>query len=210
MTLVAEAVAVLANMAAAALEDGGERLGEDHGQPLGADRAGLHPPVLDGPGAREHRVDSPPVCPGRRGGPPGVGSVPGRGDRRRLGVVGPIDRGTIRVQGPGGPGVHGRGRRHLRSGDLPAGPILGGPVAPVGVGTAHRHAGHRLRRHLRPGQLQRPSPPGPEEPDVRSRTSLLGWPATRSEAGRSGAGRAAFPASCRVRLRRRRQHHHRP
>ena len=50
----------------------GEGRGEDHGAPSGADRAHLHPPVIDGAGARQHRVDRPPVCPRRRSGPAGL------------------------------------------------------------------------------------------------------------------------------------------
>ena len=51
MALVAEAVAVLANMAAAA----------PGCSPPGAERAHLCPPVVAGPGPGQHRVDRPPV-----------------------------------------------------------------------------------------------------------------------------------------------------
>ena len=206
----AEAVAVVANMAVAALEAGGEgneKITASHLERM----ALIYLRQSSMAQVREqHRVDRPPIRPGRRGGPAGVGCVPGGGDRRRPGPVGPLRGEPFRVQGSGRPGVSGRGRRHLRSGGVPTGPILGGPVAPVGAGPPDRHAGHRLRWHLRPGQYQRPSRAGPEEPDVRSRAALLGRPAARRQAGRGRAGRAAFPAAGRVRLRRRRPNSHRP
>ena len=45
---------------------------QDHRDPSGAAGDDLPPPVVDGPGAREHRVDRPPVCAGRRGRPAGL------------------------------------------------------------------------------------------------------------------------------------------
>ena len=75
-----------------------------------------------------------------------------------LGSVGPLGGPPPGVQGPGRAGVCGRGRRHLRARGVPPGPLLGGPVAPVGAGPPDRHPGHRRRRHLRPGELQRPPP----------------------------------------------------
>ena len=197
---------MVANLAASALEAGGEGGGEGHLRPPGAERAHLRPPVQPGPGARQHRVDRPPVWAGRGGGPPGLGPLGGGGDRRRPGPVGTLSRAPLGVQGPGGAGVPGRGRRHLRPGGLPPGPLLGRSVPPAGAGPPHRHAGGRRRRHLRPGQLQRPPPAGPEGHDVRGRAAPVGRPAPGRQAGRGRAGRAPLPAAGRLRLRRRGRH----
>ena len=197
---------MVANMAAAALEAGGEGGGEDHRRPAAADRAHLRPPVQPGAGPRQHRVDRPPVWVGRGGGPPGLGPLRGGGDRRRPGPVGALRRAPLGLQGPGGAGVPGRGRRHLRPGGVAPGPLLGRPVPPAGAGPPHRHAGGRRRRHLRPGQLQRPAPAWPEGHDVRGRAAPVGRPAPGRQAGRGGAGRAALPAAGRLRLRRRWRH----
>src|SRR4029450_7454192 len=89
---------------------------------------------------------------------------------------------------------------------LPPAPLLGRLVPPAGAGPPHRHAGGRRRRHLRPGQLQRPAPVGPEGHDVRGRAALVGRPAPGRQAGRGRAGRAALPAAGRLRLRRRWRH----
>ena len=175
-------------------------------------RAGPHlrPPVLDGPGAREHRVDRPPVRPRRRGRPPRVAPLPGGGDRRRPRPLGPLRRPPLGVQGPGRPGVPGRGGCHLRPGGVPPGPLVGRPVPPARAGPPHRHLGGGLRRHLRPGQLQRPAPARPERHHVRSRAPLPGRAAPGGQAGGGRARRAAFPAARRLCLRRRGRHGHRP
>ena len=206
----AEAVAVLANMAVSALVTHGEGHREDHVGTPEPDGDRLHTPVEPGPGAQQHRVNRPPVCTGRRGGPARMAPVRGRGYRRRPGSVGALCRSPQRVQGSGQPGLFGRGRRHLRPRGVPLGPLVGGPIASVGAGPTDRHAGGRLRWHLRPGQLQRPSPAGIEGDDERGGTAFPGGAAQRCETGRGRAGRAPVPTPCRVRLRRRRPHGHRP
>ena len=75
MALVAEAVAVVANMAIAVLEAGDEGNAQDHREPPGAAGVDLPAPVLDGPGAGSHRVDRPPIRPGRRRSPAGLACV---------------------------------------------------------------------------------------------------------------------------------------
>src|SRR6266540_2966009 len=109
-----EAVTVLANMAMAALEGGGdERRDQDQRCPPRPARGDLPAPVVDGPGPRARRVDDAPVRPGRGGGPAGLGP-PGRaGDRHRPGGLGPVGRGPRRVRGAGEPGLLRRGRGDL-------------------------------------------------------------------------------------------------
>jgi hypothetical protein len=206
MALVAEAVAVVANMALAVLEAGGEGNAQDHRRPPAAVGVDLPASVLDGPGAGEHRVDRPPVCPRRRGGPAGLACLSGGGDRHRPGPVGPLGGEPFGIQGSPGPGVSGRGGRHLRPGGVPTGPILRGPVAAAGAGPPDRHLGHRRRRDLRPGRHQRPARAGREEPDVGGRTALPGQPTTRRPAGGCRTRRAAHGAAGRIPLRRRRPH----
>lgn len=206
----AEAVAVLANMATSALARPGEGHGEDHRRPPGAHGGRLHPPVQPGPGPQQHRVDRPPVCARGRGRPVGLAPPVSGGDRRRPGPVGSLGRRPVRFQGSGQPGLPGRGRCRLRPRGVPPGPLLGRPGPPVGAGPPHRHAGGRLRRHLRPGQLQRPPAPRLEGHDERSGAAFPDQPDERSEAGRGRARRAAFCAAGRPRLRRRRGHGHRP
>jgi len=159
MPLVAEAVAVIANMADSALAGSDEGHREDHGRPPLSDRSRLHPPVEPRPGAQQHRVDRSPIWDGRRSGPPRVGTLEGGGDRCRPRPLRPLGGRPERVQGPREPGLSRRGRRHLRPRGLPPGSFVGGPVPALGTGPSHRHLGRRLRRHLRPGELQRPPPP---------------------------------------------------
>jgi len=143
----------------------GERAHEAAGNTSAAGRGGLRAPVHAGPGPRAHRVHDAPVRAGRGGDPAGLAGRRGRGDRRGLGS---LDRGPRRVQGPGGPDLPGGSGRGVRVGDLPAGPVLRGPVPAAGAGPVDRHPGHRRRRRLRPRRLQRPPPAGPEGHHVRS------------------------------------------
>ena len=66
----------------------------------------------------------------------------------------------------------------------------------------HRHPGHRRRRDLRPGRLQRPSAARVEGDDERGRAAPAGRSAAGRETRRRRAGRAAHPAAGRLRLRR--------
>ena len=156
----------------------GERADEGTGHPLGPDRGDLCAAVHAGAGPRAHRVHDAPIRPGRGGHPVGLGRRRGRGDRRRPGGLGALGRGPGRVQGFGRPGVSGRDRRGVRVGDLPAGPVLGGPVPDAGAGPPHRHPGHRRRWDLRPGRLQRPSAARVEGDDERGRAAPAGRSAT--------------------------------
>jgi hypothetical protein len=65
----AEAVQVLANMAVGVLEGGGggERGSENRWRPSGSTGGGVSAAVVDGAGARAHRVDNAPVRAGRGG-----------------------------------------------------------------------------------------------------------------------------------------------
>src|SRR6266480_969056 len=77
----AEAVAVLANMTAAALGGPGERRTQDYQRASGPGGADLPAPVLDGAGPGAHRVHDAPVRSGRGGGAAGLGP-PRRGGHR--------------------------------------------------------------------------------------------------------------------------------
>src|SRR6476469_246996 len=85
-----EAVTVLANMTMASLGGGGdERRGEDHQLAPRPARGDLSAPVVDGAGARAHRVHDAPVRAGRGGGPAGLGPPRRAGDRHRPGSLWP-------------------------------------------------------------------------------------------------------------------------
>ena len=139
-----EAVRVLANMTMAALEGGGdERRGKDHQhapRPAGGD---LSAPIVDGAGARAHRVHNAPVRPGRRGGPAGLGPPRRGGDRHRSGGLGPVGRGPGGVHRAGEPGLFRRSRGDLRDRDLPAGPLECRGGQADGVRRDHRDAADR-------------------------------------------------------------------
>src|SRR5882757_10630862 len=91
-----EAVAVLANMTMSALEGGGdERLRKDHQRPPRPARGDLPAAVVDGAGARAHRVHDAPVRAGRGGGAAGLGPPRCAGDRHRPGGLG--DRKSTRL-----------------------------------------------------------------------------------------------------------------
>ena len=152
---------------------------------------------------RDHgEIDRTAVCAGRGGGPAGLAGIAGRGDRRRPGCVRPLGGGPGRVQGVGRAGLPGRDRGDLRVGGLAAGPVVGGPVPAAGVRPADRHPGHRLRRDLRPGRVQRPVAAGPEGDDERGRVASAGRPVAGRQTGRGRTRRAAHPAADRLRLRR--------
>src|SRR6476619_5970768 len=89
-----EAVMVLANMTMASLGGGNdERRGEDHRCPPRPAGADLSAPVVDGAGARAHRVHDAPVRAGRGGGAAGLGPPRRAGDRHRPGDIGPVGGG---------------------------------------------------------------------------------------------------------------------
>src|SRR6266540_2144497 len=93
-----EAVAVLVNMAIAALPGASERRAQDPGCAPGTGSAGLPAAVVNGAGPRAHRVHDAPVRPGGGGRPAGLGP-PGRGgDRHRPGDLRPVGRGPGRVR----------------------------------------------------------------------------------------------------------------
>ena len=70
-----EAVQVVANMAIGVLQGGGggERRGENRWRPPGSAGGGVSAAVVDGAGARAHRVHDAPVRAGRGGGAAGLG-----------------------------------------------------------------------------------------------------------------------------------------
>src|SRR5258705_6677325 len=109
-----EAVAVVANMTMSALEGGGdERLRKDHQRPPRPARGDLPAAVVDGTGARAHRVDDAPVRAGRGGGAAGLGPPRRAGDRHRPGRLGPVGGGPGGINRVGAAGVlvGGRGGR---------------------------------------------------------------------------------------------------
>jgi hypothetical protein len=205
-----EIVAVLANMATAALGAAREQPVEDHGVASGSGGDGVCAPVESGSGARQHRVDRPAVRPGRRGGRVGLAPVGGLRYRRGPGPVGPHRGGPGRVPGTGVAGVSGRGRCDLRVGDLPAGPLVGGPVQAAGAGPADRHPGHRRRWCLRSGRLQRPVAAGVEGHHERGRAAPVGRTVAGRQTRRRAARRATHPTAGRLRARRPGVHGHRP
>src|SRR5882724_11565325 len=110
-----EAVAVLANMTIAALEGGNdERRDEDWRRPPGPAGGDLPASVVDGAGARAHRVDDAPVWAGRGSGAAGLGPPRRAGDRHRPGGLGPVGRGPGGLHRAGEPGLFRAGRGDLR------------------------------------------------------------------------------------------------
>ena len=163
-----EAVCVLANMAEAVLGGtDGRRDDPDQDQPetSGSGGVGLRPSVDVGAGAGAHRVHRPAVCVGGAGDRVGVGTGIGAGHRRRPGCLRPVHRRAGRVPVSDLPGVPGRGRRGVRPGGVPTGPVHRGSDPVTGVGPADRHPSHRRRRCLRSDRLQRPPPAGIERHD---------------------------------------------
>src|SRR2546421_12203928 len=106
----AEAVAVLANMTAAALGGCGERRTQDRKRAPGPDGVDLPASVVDGAGARANRVPDAPVRPGRGGGARGLGRGGRGGERHRSGGLRPVGGGPGRGRAPRGAGPPGRGR----------------------------------------------------------------------------------------------------
>ena len=206
-----EAVTVLANMTMSALGGGGdERRGEDQRhspRPAGGD---LSAPVVDGTGARAHRVHDAPVRPGRGGGPARVGPPRRGGDRHRPGGVGPVGCGPGGVHRAGAPGLFRRGRGDLRDRDLPAGPLECRGGQADGVRGDHRDAADRRGRRLRSGRCQRSDAARDEEHHRGGGTACDGAAAAGQQARRGRAGRAAHPAAGRIRPRHRRRGRHRP
>src|SRR6266487_3567399 len=88
----AEAVAVVANMTAAALRPGvggsGERRAQDHRAASGTGGAGLSAAVVDGAGPRARRVHDAAVRAGGGGSPAGLAAQRRGGDRHRSGDLG--------------------------------------------------------------------------------------------------------------------------
>jgi hypothetical protein len=96
--------------------------------------------------------------PGRHCSRVGLAGRADRRGRRRHGRVRPVRLGTRRLPTDRGPAVYGRGRRGVRLGGVALRPVQRGSDAVGGVGSADRHAAHRHRRRVRPGQRQRPDP----------------------------------------------------
>lgn len=206
----AEAVAVLANMTAAALGGGDERRGEDHqGSPRAAG-GGLPAPVVDGAGPPAHRVHDAPVRAGRGSGPARLGTGGCEGDRHRPGHLRPVGGGPGRLCRAGEAGLPGRGRRDLRDRDLPAGPLERRRGPADGVRPDHQHPADRRRRCLRPCRRQRPDAARPEGHHGRGGAAPDGRPLAAGQAGRGRAWRAAHPAAGRLRPRRAWRCAHRP
>jgi hypothetical protein len=206
-----EAVTVLANMTMASLGGGGdERRGEDHRCPPRPAGGDLPAAVVDGAGARAHRVHDAPVRAGRGGGAAGLGPPRRAGDRHRPGSLGPVGRGPGGIHRVGGPGVHRGGRGDLRDRDLAAGPLQrrGGTVD--GVRGDHRDAADRRRRRLRSGRCQRSDAARLEGDDGRGGAACDGAAAAGQQAGRGRPRRAAHPVAGRVCPRRARRGDRRP
>src|SRR5512144_2505687 len=101
---------VLANMAMATLGGGGdEGRNQDHEQPPRPARGDLFAAVVDGPGARAHRVHDTPVRAGRAGRAAGLGPPRRGGDRHRPGGFGSVRRGPGGFRRAGESGLLGAG-----------------------------------------------------------------------------------------------------
>ena len=202
---------VLANMTMASLGGGGdERRGEDHSCPPRPAGGDLPAPVVDGAGARAHRVHDAPVRAGRGGGAAGLGPPRRAGDRLRPGRVGSVGRGPGGVHRAGGPGLHRRGGGDLRAGDLPAGPLQRRGGAVDGVRRDHRDAADRRRWCLRSGRCQRSDVARLEGNDRGGGTACDGAAAAGQQEGRRRARRTAHRAAGRLRSRRGRRGDRRP
>ncbi len=163
-----EAVCVLANMTETMLGGTGERRdnpNQDQPVALGPGGVGVCAAVVVGAGAGAHRVHGPAVRVGRAGDRVGVGGGIGAGHRRRPGCIRPVHRRAGRVPVSHLTGLSRRGRRGVRPGGVPAGPVHRGPDPVVGAGPADRHPAYRRRRRLRSDRLQRPPPVGVERHD---------------------------------------------
>ena len=198
-----EVVVVLANMAMATLGGGGdERRNQDHEQPPRPARGDLPAAVVDGPGARAHRVHDTPVRAGRAGRAAGLGPPRRGGDRHRPGGFGSVRRGPGGFRRAGESGLLRAGRGDLRERDLPAGPLQRRGRAADGVRRDHRDAAGRHRWRLRSGRYQRPDAVGVEVHDGRGGAARDGAAAASQQEGRRRARGAAHPAAGRLRPRR--------
>ena len=130
----------------------------------------------------QHRVDPAAVRAGRDRRRTRLAGRADRRGRRRPGRVRTVRRRTRRLPADRRPDVHGRGRGGVRAGGVPAGAVQRRPDPADGVGPADRHAAHRHRRRLRPGQRQRPDPARAQGPDVGDRAALPAGPVARGEA----------------------------
>src|ERR1700730_1573645 len=177
------------------------RRAEGHQLAPGAHGDRVCPPVDPDAGARAHRVHRPPVRAGWGGRPAGLAGVRDRGDRPGPGPVRAQRGAPGRVQAADGQALPGRGRGRVRAGGIPAGPVERGPGTAAGSRPAHWHPGHRRRRHLRPGRLQRPAAARAEGPDERGRAALADQQDERVPAGCGPPRRAALRAAGRLHLR---------
>jgi hypothetical protein len=205
-----EAVMVLANMTMASLGGGGEQRREDHQLAPRPARGDLSAPVVDGAGARAHRVHDAPVRAGRGGGPAGLGPPRRAGDRHRPGSLWSMGGGAGGVHRAGASGLLRRGGRDLWARDLPAGPLQRRGRQADGVRRDHRDPAGRRRRRLRSGRCQRPDVAWDEVHHRGGGVACDGAAAAGQQARRGRARRAAHPAAGRIRPRRGRRDRHRP
>src|SRR6516225_6387205 len=158
--------------AGSALELSQEDVDEHQDHHAASGQAGIHlyPPVDTGPGAAQSGEYRAPVCvegPGAGAGLAGdCDPDPGPGSR----PVGRPDDGPRGLQDTGDRCLDGTCGCGLCAGGVAPGTLEPGLASPARAVCAYTYPGHRLRRVLRPGRLQRRAAAGPQRHNGAGRT----------------------------------------